>query len=138
MTALPLHTGTGLTLQGHRVLIIEDEPLIALDLQEALIQVGAEVIGVAATAEEALAAVASPSLTAAIVDLRLNGQSVREAVQALTDRNLPFIFYSGLEATPTARSWPKVPLLLKPLPPEEVANNLARVASAHPKATTSS
>ena len=138
MTAPPLHTRTGLTLHGHRVLIIEDELLIALDLQGALVQIGAEVIGVAATVGEALVAVASPNLTAAIVDLRLNGQSVREAVQALTDRNLPFIFYSGLEATPTARSWPKVPLLLKPLPPEEVANTLARVASAHPKATTSS
>ena len=132
------HIGTGLTLQGHRVLIIEDELLIALDLQAALIQIGAEVIGVAATADEALAAVASPSLTAAIVDLRLNGQSVRDAVQTLTDRNLPFIFYSGLEGTPTARSWPKVPLLLKPLPPEEVASTLARVASAHPSSTTSS
>ena len=132
------HTGTGPTLQGHRVLIIEDELLIALDLQEALSQIGAEVSGIATTVEEALVAVASPSLTAAIVDLRLSGQSVRDAVQALADRNLPFVFYTGLEATPTARSWPKVPLLLKPLPPEEVASTLARVASVHPKATTSS
>jgi len=120
----------GLPLHGHRVLIIEDELLIALDLQEALIQVGADVVGIAATAQEAAEAVAVPSLTAAIVDLRLNGQSVREAVQRLTDRDLPFIFYSGLDATPTARSWPKVPLLFKPLPPEEVAQALARVVSA--------
>jgi len=120
-----------LTLQGHRVLIIEDELLIALDLKEALIQVGADVVGVAATVEEALVAVAAPGLTAAIVDLRLKGRSVRDAVQILTDRDLPFIFYSGLEATPTAHSWPKVPLLLKPLPPEQVAEALARTVSAH-------
>ena len=118
-------------LQGHRVLVIEDELLIALDLKEALIQVGADVVGVAATVEEALVAVAAPGLTAAIVDLRLNGRSVRDAVQILTDRDLPFIFYSGLEATPTAHSWPKVPLLLKPLPPEQVAEALARTVSAH-------
>ena len=80
------HTGTGPILQGHRVLIIEDELLIALDLQEALSQIGAEVSGIATTVEEALVAVASPSLTAAIVDLRLSGQSVRDAVQALADR----------------------------------------------------
>ena len=55
--------------------------LIALDLKEALIQVGADVVGVAATFEEALVAVAAPSLTTAIVDLRLNGRSVRDAVQ---------------------------------------------------------
>jgi hypothetical protein len=55
-------------------------------------------------------------------DLRLNGQSVRDAVRQLADRDLPFLFYSGLDATPTARSWPRVPLLLKPLPAELVAN----------------
>jgi DNA-binding response OmpR family regulator len=121
----------GLPLHGHRVLIIEDEPLIAFDLSEALIQVGADVVGIAATVEDALMAVAAPSLTAAIVDLRLSGRSVRDAVQRLSDRDLPFIFYSGLDVTPTARSWPKVPLLLKPLPPEEVAAALAQVVSAH-------
>jgi hypothetical protein len=56
-------------------------------------------------------------------DLRLNGQSVRDAVRQLADRDLPFLFYSGL-ATPTARSWPRVPLLLKPLPAELVANTV--------------
>ncbi len=121
-------------LHGHRVLIIEDELLIALDLKEALIQVGADVVGIAATAQEASEAVAAPNLTAAIVDLRLNGQSVREAVQRLTDRDLPFIFYSGLDGTPTARSWPQVPLLFKPLPAEEVAETLARVVSARRRA----
>lgn len=78
--------GNGIDASRPRVLIIEDEPLIALDLQEALIQVGADVVGVAATVEQALLAVAAPNLTAAIVDLRLNGQSVRDAVQQLADR----------------------------------------------------
>ena len=55
--------------------------LIALDLREALIQVGADRIGGAATVEEALVAVAGPSLTAAIVALRLNRRWVRDVVQ---------------------------------------------------------
>ena len=128
---LHFQRGLGLPLHGHRVLIIEDELLIALDLKEALIHVGADVVGIAATAQEASEGVAVPGLTAAIVDLRLNGQSVREAVQQLAERDLPFIFYSGLDATPTARSWPKVPLLFKPRPPEDVADALAKVVAAH-------
>ena len=49
---------------------------------------------------------------------------MRDAVQQLADRDLPFLFYSGLDATPTARSWHRVPLLLKPLPAELVANTV--------------
>jgi hypothetical protein len=67
--------------------------------------------------------------TAAIVDLRLHGQSVREAVERLSARDLPFLFYTGHGETPTAASWPSVPLLLKPLPPGEVVGMLARVVS---------
>jgi DNA-binding NtrC family response regulator len=120
-----------LPLQGHHVLVIEDEPLISLDLEAALVQAGAESVSLAATVEAALAGVIAPGITTAVVDLRLNGKSVRDAVQVLIDRDLPFIFYSGLEATPTAASWPRVPLLFKPLPSEAVANTLAQVVAAH-------
>jgi DNA-binding response OmpR family regulator len=120
-----------MSLQGHRVLVIEDEPLIAFDLKEALICAGADAVDIAGTVDEAVREAQSPEITAAIVDLRLGGQSVRDAVQRLTDRNVPFIFYTGLAETPTARSWPKVPLLLKPLPPDEVAGTLGRVAAAY-------
>ena len=118
-------------LQGHHVLVIEDEPLISLDLEGALVQAGARSVSVAATVEAALAGVRAADITTAVVDLRLNGQSVRDAVRVLVERELPFVFYSGLEATPTAASWPKVPLLTKPLPPEDVVNTLVQVVAAH-------
>ncbi len=118
-------------LQGHHVLVIEDEPLISLDLEAALVQAGAESVSFAATVEAALAGVIAPGITTAVVDLRLNGKSVRDAVQVLIDRDLPFVFYSGLETTPTAASWPRIPLLFKPLPSEAVANTLAQVVAAH-------
>jgi DNA-binding NtrC family response regulator len=115
-------------LQGQHVLVIEDEPLIALDLEQALISAGAAV-GIAHTAASAVRAAESPAFTAAIVDLRLHGQSVREAVEQLAARDLPFLFYSGHTETPTAASWPSVPFLRKPLPPAEVVDMLARVVS---------
>jgi DNA-binding NtrC family response regulator len=117
-------------LRGQHVLIIEDEPLIALDLEQALSSAGAAVT-IANSAATALEAVEAPSLTAAIVDLRLHGHSVRDVVERLAARSLPFVFYSGQMETPTAASWPSVPFLLKPLPAGQVVDMLVRVVAVN-------
>jgi CheY-like chemotaxis protein len=114
-------------LHGEHILIIEDEPVIALDLSLALDEAGARVAGIASTPAQALAFAAAPNLTGAIVDLRLQGQSVRSAVRHLTERAIPFLFYSGHSETPTARSWPMVPLLRKPQTSAAILEVLARV-----------
>ena len=80
-------------LRGQHVLIIEDEPLIALDLEQAL-SAGA-VVNIANTVASALEAAKASSVTAAIVDLRLHGHSVRGVVDLLATRNLPFVFCFG-------------------------------------------
>ncbi len=114
-------------LPAQRILIIEDEPMIALDLKLALAEAGADVVGIASTIDEARELVERPNITAAVVDLRLHGQSVRGVVQRLTDRAVPFLFYSGHDDAPTARSWPKVPLLTKPQDPAAILNMLAEI-----------
>lgn len=116
-------------LRGQLVLLIEDEPLIVLDLEQALSSAGAAV-SVANTIAGALEAAQAPAVTAAIVDLRLHGHSVRSVVERLSARDLPFIFYSGHTETPTASSWPSVPFLVKPLPAGQVVEMLVRVVSA--------
>ena len=116
-------------LRGHHVLVVEDEPLIALDLEQALSAAGA-LGGIANTVAGALEAAAAPAYTAAIIDLRLHGHSVRDVVERIAARDLPFIFYTGQTETPTAAAWPSVPILLKPLPAKEVVDMLARVVSA--------
>jgi DNA-binding NtrC family response regulator len=115
-------------LRGQHVLVIEDEPLIALDLQMALFSAGAAVY-IANTVDTALVVADAPAVTAAIVDLRLNGNSVRGVVQRLAKRDPPFIFYTGQTETPTAASWPAVPFLAKPLPAGQVVDVLVRVVS---------
>jgi DNA-binding NtrC family response regulator len=116
-------------LRGHHVLVVEDEPLIALDLEQALSSAGAQV-GISGTVENALVAAVAPPVTAAIIDLRLHGHSVRNVVELLATRDLPFIFYSGNAETPIAASWPSVPFLVKPLPASQVVDMLVRVVSA--------
>jgi DNA-binding NtrC family response regulator len=113
-------------LRGQHVLLVEDEPLI--DLEQALSAAGAQV-GISSTVDSALEAAGAPDVTAAIIDLRLHGQSVRNVVELLATRDLPFIFYSGNAETPTAASWPSVPFLVKPLLATQVVDMLARVVA---------
>ena len=117
-------------IQGAHILIVEDEPLIALDIEVAVRLAGAGVVSAAQTVEQALTMVEAPGLAGAIVDLRLQGQSVRDVVKRLTERSIPFLFYTGADDIPTARSWPMIPVVSKPAPPQEVVRLLARLMSA--------
>ena len=108
---------------------LKTELLIALDLEQALSSAGAGA-KITYTVASALEAADAPSVTAAIVDLRLHEHSVRDVVERLATRKLPFVFYSGQAESATAASWPSVPLLLKPLSAKEVVEMLARVVSA--------
>jgi DNA-binding NarL/FixJ family response regulator len=121
-------------LRGQRILVIEDEALIAYDLGAAIKSADGEVVGIAMDLERAFELAETPNLTAAIIDLRLNGQSSREVAQRLAEREVPFIFYTGHDETPTLRAWPKAPVLLKPATNEEIIRALARVARGGPAA----
>ena len=115
-------------LRGQHVLIIEDEPLIALDLEQALSSAGA-VVNIANTVASALDAAEASSVTAAIIDLRLHG---RRSAMPLSGSLHEIFPLSSIPVRPkrTRRaSWPGVPLLLKPLPPKEVVEMLARVVA---------
>jgi CheY-like chemotaxis protein len=107
-----------------RILIVEDEPIIAMDVEAALHAAGAEISGVAATLDEALALVEAADLAGAILDLRLQGHSVRKVVDRLSERAIPFVFYTGLDDAPTARQWPAVPIVGKPALPADAVKLL--------------
>jgi DNA-binding response OmpR family regulator len=81
--------------QHARILIIEDEPTLARDLQDLLVEEGFEIAGVAGRLEKALALIESVACDAAIVDVNLAGVSASPAASALAARGLPFIVLSG-------------------------------------------
>jgi DNA-binding response OmpR family regulator len=83
------------TLRRSRVLVVEDEPLIAENLRTILVDAGFEVAGVAAKVEAALAQIADATYDVAIVDANLAGVSAAPAASALSARGLPFIVLSG-------------------------------------------
>jgi DNA-binding response OmpR family regulator len=78
-----------------RVLIVEDEPLVAENLRADLIDEGFEVVGVAARVESALRLIHGIVFDVAIIDANLAGMSAAPAAAALSARKLPFMVLSG-------------------------------------------
>ncbi len=82
-------------LSGIRVLVIEDEPLVAMDIASRLSEAGYQVIGPAGTLEKARSLIETAEFDAALVDANLAGDPVDELAAALTRRKVPFAFVTG-------------------------------------------
>jgi len=86
----------GVGLRNRRILVVEDEFVIATDLQHRLEAIGVVVIGPIGSVERAVATIESEAnLDAAIVDMNLGGQMAYPVADALVRRRLPFVFASG-------------------------------------------
>ena len=84
------------TLHGCRVVLVEDEVLVAMDIEDSLVDAGAVVLGPVGSVEASLDLVESTEdIDAAILDINLGGQDVFPVAQVLTDRGVPFVFHTG-------------------------------------------
>ena len=95
-----------------RVLVVEDEFLIADMLQMMLEELGCEVVGPVATVTEAIAATQILEIDAAIVDLVLKGERADAVAEALKVRGVPFGFATGMPADGAKGSWKNHPFLI--------------------------
>jgi CheY-like chemotaxis protein len=96
------------------ILIVEDEPLVALDLHTTLSAVGASLIS-ATTAGEAIKLIGYAEVSAAVVDVQLGSEDAAQVCDLLASRQIPFLFYTGRADTSILRAaWPDVPVLKKP------------------------
>jgi len=82
-------------LTGSRVLLVEDEYYIADDLCQALEGCGAEVVGPIPSLDKALPSAEAESLTCAVLDIDLRGESGLEVAEVLRRRNVPFVYSTG-------------------------------------------
>jgi CheY-like chemotaxis protein len=105
--------GSANPLLGRSVLIVEDEPLIALELNGALHAAGASTLA-ATTINEALELIAYAQICAAIVDVNLGGRDCSSVCTALAKRSIPFIFYTGYSCAAALSAWPHAPAVEKP------------------------
>ena len=79
----------------NRIVVIEDEPLIALDIEAAVTDAGCEVAGTARTILEALSLLDDVECDGAVLDANLSGESARSIVERLALKGLPYIVVSG-------------------------------------------
>lgn len=96
-----------------RILVIEDEYLIAVELEDLLDEFGFDV-GHAATEAEALARIAEGGWDGAVADANLHGRDITAVAAALRARGIPFVIASGYGRESLPPGLADVPLLVKP------------------------
>lgn len=83
-------------LGGRRILVVEDESLVAMLIETILEDLGGETVGPLASVEEALAFLGDgPALDAALLDVNLAGRQVFPVAEALAASGVPFVFSTG-------------------------------------------
>jgi DNA-binding NarL/FixJ family response regulator len=119
-----------LRLQGKRVLVAEDEPLVAMDIEAMLEDSGAEVVGPAATLAEALELAKVDDLDAAVLDVNLRGEDVRPAAERLAHNGVAIMFHTG-HSRPEELSdqFPDAYVCSKPVAPEVLVKAVEALAN---------
>jgi CheY-like chemotaxis protein len=112
------------TIKKRRILIIEDEAILALVLEEFLIDAGFAVAGVAGRLETALALIERGVSDAAILDANLAGVSSAPAASALTARGVPFVIVSGYLPEQQPHAFSGALCLQKPCRPNDLVQAL--------------
>ena len=98
-----------------RVLLVEDEALVAMMIQECLTEYGHSVVGPIGRAADALAAAKQGEFDAAILDINLSDGMAYPVAEILSQRGVPFAFVTGYEADTVDERFSKVPVLQKPI-----------------------
>ena len=102
------------TLAGKRVLIAEDEPMIAMDHATLLVQAGAEIVATCATVSGAVDCVRETAIDVAVVDYMLADGNSEPLQMALKRKHIPFVVVSGYPR-PLVRTEPGQEILQKPV-----------------------
>ncbi len=107
-------------LKGMRIIIIEDEPLVSMDMEAILAAAGCEIVGSAATFERAKALIEQADCNAALLDANLSGDAVDELAAKLTERDISFSFVTGYERTALPQGFRDAIFLKKPFSGDEL------------------
>ena len=120
-SAAPAHAPPSQALRDQRVLIVEDEALVAMELARVLTEAGAQVVGPAGNIEEALDLVSRKPIDRAVLDINLGGRLVTPVARALTAKAIPFVYLTGYQEPGVSDG----PVLRKPATPELLLGALA-------------
>lgn len=121
-------------IEGLRLLLVEDEFVLAIGLAEALGDLGAVVLGPVTTVEDALALVERvPEIDAAVLDVNLGQQVVYPVADALLARRIPFLFATANDATTLPERFARVPVCRKPFGVRHFHDAVLQLSHAPPR-----
>lgn len=104
-------------LSGVRVLVVEDDPLMAMDLEDTLVKAGAVVIGLCQTLDEAMARANVNDFAVAVLDFGLGSHTASPVARRLVRQGVPFVLYTGKSRRdPSLAEW-ACPIVEKPASP---------------------
>jgi DNA-binding LytR/AlgR family response regulator len=121
----------GADLKGRRVLVVEDEFLLAMELEGLLSRRGCEVLGPASTVRQALTVLSGGQPEVAVLDVNLKGERATPVAMALHDRGVPFVLMTGYsEAQLSEPELRHAPRLDKPVSCRALCRALAQLLEA--------
>jgi DNA-binding response OmpR family regulator len=116
-------------LSGVRVLIVEDDALMAMDLEDCLAQAGAAVVGLCQNLDEAMARAAVDDFSIAVLDFSLGSDTASPVARRLARRGVPFVLYTGKSSRdPSLAEW-ACPIVEKPASPRTLVAALRTALS---------
>jgi DNA-binding response OmpR family regulator len=115
------------TLRNCRVLVVEDDYMLADELQSELADAKAIVLGPVGTVEDALNMVRSESMDGAVLDLNLHGKMAFPVAELLSERRVPFMFVTGYDNAAIPDRFAGVARCQKPVNIAKIAMSIGRV-----------
>ena len=110
-----------------KVLVVEDEALVAMLVEDALLDAGFDVMGPAATVAEALALLEAEAPDAVVLDLNLAGETSTPVADMLVRRGIPYVIATGYGASGLPPGHQDAMVLAKPYDPAELTAMLGRI-----------
>jgi PAS domain S-box-containing protein len=104
-----------LVVNGNRVMVVEDEALVAMVVSDAMTEIGYQVVGPFSRPPDAIAAVKDGNIAAAVLDINLAGTLVYPVAEELTSRGIPFVFVTGYGIESIDKRFADIPVLQKPI-----------------------
>jgi CheY-like chemotaxis protein len=118
---------TSKLLSGRRVLVVEDEMLVLMNIEFILADLGCESVAAAATVAQALALIESQAFDAAMLDVNLDGHPSYPVADALAARGVPFAFSTGYSNEGVTDEYRERPVLRKPYQEHELVEIFTRL-----------
>ena len=115
-----------------RVLVVEDEALVAMFVEDMLMDIGHEVGAVASRMQEALDAARTGTFDLAIIDVNLDGKPSYPIAEVLKERGIPFVFATGYGAGGLDPKFAGTPVLAKPFAMADLQRLLAQISADGP------